>query len=188
MGSGYSDQARHLAEGIGRELASRKHVLLYGPERNCPSLPYFAAAAAKKADGFTLAVAIGSARTPFYDSSAASLTVYTDASGGAGREVVLVNSADAVIAIGGGSGTLTEMSIAYMNFLPIVAVNGSGGWSENLIGRYLDERKKFKIAGASSPKETLDLAEELAAKFASMPSQYEKQSTSFHKPEHLLSK
>ncbi len=131
-----------------------------------PSLSYFAARAAKERNGTTMAVAIGRARTPFFDQSAASFIVYSEGSGGALREVVFINSADAVISIGGGSGTLTEISIAYMNYIPIVSMRNSGGWSDKLIGTYLDERKKFKIAGATTALEAVTIAEELFYKFS----------------------
>lgn len=157
--SGYSKEAESMAQELGSELALRGHIVLYGPELSVPSLSYLTAKSAKTHGGTTVAVAIGKARTPFYDPGAASLAIYTDAAGGAGREVVLINSADGIISIGGGSGTLTELSIAYMNAIPIVAMQGSGGWSDKLIGEYLDNRKKYKIVGATSAKEAIETLE-----------------------------
>ncbi len=171
--SGYSEQAREMADAIGRECADRGHVVLYGPEPAVPSLSYFAAKAAKERGGLTVAIANGGARTKFYDPSAAGVVIYTEGAFGATREVIFVNSADAVISIGGGSGTLTEMGIAYMNFIPIVAMKGSGGWSDQMIGKALDERKKFIIPGAASAAEALDLAEKMHGQFQDKPTQYE---------------
>lgn len=162
--SGYNTEAEGMAQELGQELAKRRHIVLYGPELSVPSLSYLTAKSAKKHGGTTIAVAIGKARTPFYDPEAASFTIYTDAAGGAGREVVLVNSADGIISIGGGSGTLTELSIAYMNAVPIVAMQGSGGWSDKLIGQYLDDRKKYTIVGASNAKQAVDTLESLYQK------------------------
>ena len=169
--NGFSESAQRIAEELGAEIARRGHTLLYGPERQMASLPYFVAKSAKECGAVTIAIANGSARTPFYDPSAASYVLFTDSSGGAGREVILVNSADGVISVGGGSGTLAEISIAYMNYIPVVAMAGSGGWSDRLAGQYLDERKKFLIRGATSPSEALSFVEELALSHGERPSQ-----------------
>lgn len=59
---------------------------------------------------------------------------------GGGRETVLVLACDAIIAISGGSGTLTEIAIAYQAGIPVIAMRDVGGWSERLAGAYIDER------------------------------------------------
>lgn len=169
--SGYSDKAMEIAEELGVEMAKRGHVLLYGPERGMPSLPYFAGKVSRENGGMVIGVANGSARTEFYDKEMPSAVIHSESSFGAGREVVMVNSADAVISIGGGSGTLTEICIAYMNFIPVVAMKGSGGWSDKVIDTYIDSREKFKIPGATSAAEALDLAEKMYAEFGSQPGQ-----------------
>ena len=50
-------------------------------------------------------------------------------------------SADGVIVIGGGSGTLSEICAAYMYKKPIVALKNSGGTASKYSDRYLDHRK-----------------------------------------------
>ena len=45
---------------------------------------------------------------------------------GGGREFVLVSSCDAIVVVGGGSGTLNEMTIAYQKKIPIFVMNGTG--------------------------------------------------------------
>ena len=77
---------------------------------------------------------------------------------GGGRETVLVLSCDAVIAISGGSGTLTELAIAYQGDIPIVAMKGVGGWSEKLADGYMDDRKRRYAFGASTPQEAVEIA------------------------------
>lgn len=171
---GYSDTAKSLAASLGKEIARRKHTLLYGPELQMPSLPYLVARSCKDAGGLTVGIAIGSARTKFHDPSAASIVIYTEGAGGAGREVILANSADGVIAIGGGAGTLTELSIAYMNYIPVVVMKGSGGWSDKLAGTYLDDRKKFIITGASDSIEALNLIEKMHQELSATPSHFDK--------------
>ena len=159
--SGISKKAELFAKELGQEIANRKHVVLYGPEISMRSLSQMVAKEAKLKGATTIAIAKGRAGTSFFYKSAASIVIYTDGAGGATREVVLINSADGIISIGGGSGTLAEIAIAYMNHLPIVSMKGSGGWSDKLIDQYIDDRKKYKVVGASSAKEAVDMLESL---------------------------
>ena len=75
--------------------------------------------------------------------------------GGGGREFVLVNSCDAIIAISGGSGTLTEMAIAYQSNIPIVVMGGTGGWAEKIGGTHMDSRNRIMAEIATTPKEAV---------------------------------
>ena len=55
-----------------------------------------------------------------------------------GRNVLVANG-DAVITIGGGAGTLSEIAFAWQMNRPIISV-GCGGWSERLAGEKIDQR------------------------------------------------
>ena len=55
-----------------------------------------------------------------------------------------------MIAVSGGSGTLTEIAIAYQANIPIVVLKNTGGWSEKLAGEFLDARERVRIEGAST--------------------------------------
>ncbi len=54
------------------------------------------------------------------------------------RNAIIAHS-DGVIAVGGGSGTLAEMAMAWQLGRPVVAVE-TGGWSERIGGECLDDR------------------------------------------------
>lgn len=56
------------------------------------------------------------------------------------RNHLLVHNSDAVIAIGGGAGTLNEITIAWMSEKTIIGFVGGGGWSEKLAGTKIDNR------------------------------------------------
>jgi hypothetical protein len=86
------------------------------------------------------------------------VVIVTGLERGGGREFVLINSCDAVIAIAGGSGTLTELAIAYQCDIPMVAVTGCGGWSQKLAGEYMDARNRRRVLPAATAKEAVDLA------------------------------
>jgi uncharacterized protein (TIGR00725 family) len=70
----------------------------------------------------------------------------------------LVLSCDAIIAISGGSGTLTEIAIAYQANIPTIVMNGTGGWAERLADEYLDARKRRITLSANTAKEAVDIA------------------------------
>ena len=75
---------------------------------------------------------------------------------GLARNLMLISMANAVIAVGGGSGTLNEISASWqMNKLIIgLQVNG---WSEKLCGNALDERRDDIIYCAKNAREAIEL-------------------------------
>ncbi len=73
------------------------------------------------------------------------------------RDFLNALSADGIIIIGGGSGTLSEICAAYMHKKPMVAIRNLGGITEQYIDQYLDHRKNIRIVGADSPKEAVKL-------------------------------
>ena len=52
-----------------------------------------------------------------------------------------------------------------------MALEGSGGWSDKLIGEYLDQRKKYRILGAKSASEAVEVAEQCYEELRGAPSQ-----------------
>lgn len=77
---------------------------------------------------------------------------------GGGQEFTLVLSCDCIIAIGGGSGTLTEMAIAYQAGIPIITIDKFDGWAKKISNKYFDDRKRLKCLKASTPEEALKKA------------------------------
>ena len=77
---------------------------------------------------------------------------------GGGREFTLVLSCDVIIAISGGSGTLTEMAIAYQAGIPIITVPNFEGWAKKVSNTFIDDRERLKCIEAITPKDALDKA------------------------------
>jgi hypothetical protein len=77
---------------------------------------------------------------------------------GSMRNHLVIRSADLVIAISGGSGTLSEMAIAWQEGKPIAALATSGGWSEKLAGQTLDHRRTDSISVCNSVDELVKWA------------------------------
>jgi hypothetical protein len=156
----YSSILQKKAFQAGYWIAKRNAILIFGAEKDFDSLSAAACRGAKSSKGATVAITYGQDRTIIERN--ADTVIATGLSRGGGREQCLVLSCDVLIAISGGSGTLTEMAIAYQADIPVVVLEKTGGWSNKLKGKYLDERKRYKFAFAASPKEAVDQAIKLA--------------------------
>ncbi len=75
-----------------------------------------------------------------------------------GRNILVVSSADVVIAIGGGSCTLSEIALAWQLGKPIIGLSDIAGWAEQLAGQVLDERHPQAIMSAKTPEEAIQTA------------------------------
>jgi len=64
-------------------------------------------------------------------------------------------TADGVIVVGGGSGTLSEVCAAYMYKKPIVAIRNIKSSVEPYIDGFLDHRENTKIIGADTPQDAV---------------------------------
>lgn len=128
------EQSQRLAIEIGAAIAKARHSLLTGATTG---LPDFAARGYKKAGG-EASVGISPAsskvehllkyRLPIkdYDSILYTGLHYV------GRDALLINSADAVVSIGGRIGTLHEFTIAMETRTPIGFLEGSGGIGDRI--------------------------------------------------------
>jgi uncharacterized protein (TIGR00725 family) len=84
------------------------------------------------------------------------------------RNVLTARCSDCVIVVGGGVGTLNEITLAYDYAVPIVVLSGTGGWADRLRpvlleGAYLDERKVVEITFAPTPADAVEQALRRAA-------------------------
>ncbi len=136
------DEAK-LAEAVGVELAKRKVTLI------CGGLGGVMAAAckgARSAGGKTVGIVPGNTRdeaNPYVD-----IPIVTGI--GEARNVIVVNTAQAVIAIGGKFGTLSEIAYALRSKIPVVGLNT---WSLSKSGRLVKS-----IITAQNPKEAVEKA------------------------------
>ena len=73
------------------------------------------------------------------------------------RDFLNALSADGIIIIGGGSGTLSEVCAAYMHKRPMVAIRKTGGTADLYADKYVDHRENIKIIGVDTPKEAVKL-------------------------------
>ncbi len=153
----YSKEAEKFAQNLGEKIAESGNILIYGAEKEYSSLSTIAAMASSKNGGITVGVAGGKSKKIF-GKYRPTILINSGLEIGGGREFNLVLSCDCIIAISGGSGTLTEIAIAYQANIPIIVVDKFGGWAGKLTGKFLDERKRIKCLKAESPEEALTLA------------------------------
>lgn len=147
---------KDLARELGQEIAQNKATLLLSFESDFESLSLIAAQEAQKTGGKTIAFIWGDKKQDLPQLQ--SLQVVTGQNRGGGREFSFILSCDVVIAISGGSGTLMEIAMAYQANIPVVVIKNSGGWSQELAGRFLDDRKRQKIISAENAHEAIKQA------------------------------
>ncbi|MDD4762197.1 MAG: hypothetical protein PHZ25_04225 [Candidatus Pacebacteria bacterium] len=148
----YSKKIEKIAEDIGSFIAESGNITIYGAEKDFDSLSTAAARGAKKKGGFTVGVTYGKGKDIWDKEGNTDVIISSGLERGGGREFVLVNSCDGLIAVSGGSGTLNEMAIAYQLNIPIVAIKGSGGWADKMSGKFFDGRKRLEVISVSSAK------------------------------------
>lgn len=83
----------------------------------------------------------------------------------------LVVQSDAVIAVGGGAGTLAEIAFAWIYYRPIVALRVPG-WSGRLAEQRIDERVRYpdipedRVYGADTALEAVTLVTQLVDRYS----------------------
>jgi len=140
-----------LARRVGAEICRTGCHLVCGGrggvmEAACRG--FVEAREAGEGDGVTVGVLPGdvpSEANPFVD-------VSLPTGIGLARNAVVVRTAQALVAVGGGSGTLSEIALAWQFGRPVASVAGSGGWSERLAGETLDGKGPPPLPAPAEPE------------------------------------
>ncbi len=137
MGSASGQQiedpiARKKAKKLGTEIAHRGHILINGA---CPGLPHDALLAAKAAGGLTLGISPAFSEyehiNEYLSPGGHDIIIFTGM-GFMERDIINIRSSDAIVIVGGGIGTLNELTIAYEEGRPVGVVTNSGGISNSV--------------------------------------------------------
>jgi uncharacterized protein (TIGR00725 family) len=148
-GSECSAQEAKLAETVGRELARRGAILVCG---GMGGVMEAACKGASAEGGLTIGILPGGSRqaaNPYVQ-----IPIATNL--GEARNVIVVKSVEAVIAVGGGYGTLSEIGHALRNGLPVIGLHT---WTLSRNGR-----PDHSIITVQSPAQAVNTALELIAK------------------------
>jgi len=144
-------KAYDLAYKVGKEIAKHNAVLITG---GLGGVMEAASKGAKEENGLVVGI------IPFDNKEYANPFCDIVISTGIGfaRDFITAYTADAVIVIGGGVGTLIEACVAYQKCKPIIALSNSGGIAEKIAGKYLDDRKLIKVIDEKDPKKAVETA------------------------------
>ena len=143
-----SEEHIHLAEEVGMELARRGITLVCG---GMTGLMEAACRGAKSAGGTTIGILPG--HSPKEANEYVDIPIITGM--GYTRNVIVVSTGRAVIAIGGAYGTLSEIGFALSYDIPVV---GLKTWPLTETG----EGQPLNIVWASNPVDAVDKALEAA--------------------------
>lgn len=142
-GSQPSAKETELACEVGRELARRGCVLVCG---GLGGVMEAACRGAQSEGGITIGILPGDSR----DAANAYVQIPIVTGMGYARNIIVVRSSQAVIAVGGSYGTLSELSHALQSGIPVVGLNT---WALSRNGK-----KDNAIILAKSPIEAVDKA------------------------------
>ena len=154
------EAALTAAYEVGRLIAVAGAVLVSG---GTTGVMEAASRGAHEAGGLTVGIIPGVERN--------SANKYVDISLptglGTARNIINARAADAIVMVGGGAGTLNELTIAYQARRSVVVLEGTGGWADRIRsvlvdGRYLDERRVTEVFFAATATEAVNKAMTLA--------------------------
>jgi len=150
-GSECDEHALSIAEELGEEIAKKGVTLVCG---GMGGIMKAACKGAKKQNGVTVGI------IPFLEKELANeyVDIVIPTGFGYARNFLVAQAGDAVIAISGAAGTLSEMAIAWFSDKPLIALSASGGWASKLAGQRIDERRPDEVFAARAPKEAVEIA------------------------------
>ncbi|MHA2140260.1 MAG: TIGR00725 family protein [Candidatus Thorarchaeota archaeon] len=150
-GSDSNDTVLELAEAVGEEIAKRGAAVVCG---GLGGVMEAACRGAKKHDGLTIGILPSNQKehaNRYVDIAIPTGMGYT-------RNYLVAKTGDAVIAIAGSAGTLSEMAIAWFSDRPIIALVPSGGWAQRLAGTKIDDRREDIVIPADTPEDAVNEA------------------------------
>jgi uncharacterized protein (TIGR00725 family) len=152
------DAALGLAEELGREIVDAGFRLVTGGLGGVMRAASRGARASKHhKPGDVLGI------LPSYSASDANEFVEIPIATGLNhaRNIVVVATADVVFAVGGKSGTLSEMAIAWKLGKPVIVVGDAPGWGARMAGVGLDDRRSDVVEGPLAPGAAVRRAREI---------------------------
>ena len=150
-GSDSNQENLQLAERVGAEIARRGVILASG---GLGGIMEAASRGAKKEGGQT----IGILPTDSKEHANEFIDIAIPTGLGYARNYLVAKTGDAVIAIDGSAGTLSEIAIAWFSNKPVISLASSGGWAAKLAGERIDDRRADTVFGAKTPEEAVEMA------------------------------
>jgi uncharacterized protein (TIGR00725 family) len=147
-------ETEELTFQIGRLLALNKFIVACG---GLSGVMEAICRGAKKENGLTIGI------IPHPEKSAANkyVDIVIPCPFSQARNIVVVLTGDACLAISGKAGTLSEICFAWIYQKPIVALSSVEGWSSRIANQKLDDRRYDVIYGVETPQEAIAKIKEL---------------------------
>lgn len=147
-----------VAEAVGRELGDRGVCLVCGGRGGVMDA---ACRGVRAAGGIAVGILPGEDAAASPPNPSLDAVVFTGA--GQARNLAVVLSAAAVIAVGGGWGTLSEIALAAKHGIPVVLLDSwglepPGGAPEPVLQRARDPAEAVRLALAAADRKRLGLA------------------------------
>ena len=133
---------------LGRLLAKNKYIVSCG---GLTGVMEAVCKGAKEEKGLTIGI------IPYREKSAANkyVDIAIPVPFSQARNIVVVLSGEVIVAIGGKAGTLSELCFSWIYGKPIIALSNVEGWSSQLAGKKIDDRRDDMIYPASTPKDVM---------------------------------
>ena len=147
------DAVEAMAEQIGADIADTGFALVCGGRSGVMEA---ACRGAKNKGGLTVGILPsqdGSDANPYVD-------VIVPTGIGYARNSIVVSSADAVIAVNGSTGTLSEIAMALNYQKPVIVVKGSGGVADRVKDAFPDD-ERIQLIVEAEPSAAVEKALEL---------------------------
>ena len=146
--NGCTPKHEKIAYEVGVEIAKSDSILITG---GLGGVMAAASHGAHDANGLTVGI------IPQDDAAMANefCDIVIPTGMGLARDFVNALTADGVIIVGGGSGTLSEVCAAYMYKKPMVAIRNIKSSIEPYIDGFLDHRENIKIIGVDTPQDAV---------------------------------
>ncbi len=154
-GGEISEDVKTQAEDVGRVIAQKGGVLFCG---GLGSVMEFAAKGAKMNNGLTIGI------LPTAEKKANEyIDIFIPTDLGYSRNTIVILASDAVIAINGSTGTLSEIAMAMNYKIPVIVLKGSGGVADLFSKLHAGDEyqipwSKDKIQIANDPEEAVNMA------------------------------
>ncbi|TFF87260.1 MAG: TIGR00725 family protein [Promethearchaeota archaeon] len=149
-GSQIDQKTWNYTEKIGELLAKNNYIISCG---GLTGVMEAVCKGAKRANGLTIGI------IPFKDKSAANqyVDIAIPVPFSQARNIIVVLSGDACVAIGGKAGTLSEICFAWIYKKPLIGFSSVDGWSSKMANKKIDDRRTDKIYDARTPKQVIEL-------------------------------
>lgn len=152
--SAAGEEALRLAEQVGRSVAELGFAIVTGGRGGIMEA---ANKGAYEAGG--ISIGILPSQNPGNANAYCNIVIPTGM--GHARNALTALACDAIVAIGGGAGTLSELCFSWIYDKPVFVFPQIGGWSEKLADNVIDNRRSDRIVPCNSVEDLVDYLRKL---------------------------